>query len=92
MSGKQDSKVLVEIIEIKGSGECPLGLAKGQSWFIDSAKVPEGFCGWAYNSIFPFIQVLRFGGSFPWEKEGEATVCCPDPHNTVVFKLKVQED
>lgn len=80
--------VSIEIIAVKGKGSCPLGLKKGEKWEIDSAAVPDGFCGWAYHSLFPFLQVLRFGGSFPWEKEGEATVCCPDPDNTVVFKLK----
>ncbi len=92
MSKSEGKKVVVEIVEIKGTGKCPLGLIKGQSWLVDSAEVPKGFCGWAYNSIFPFMQVLRFGGSFPWEKEGEALVGCPDPHNKVVFKLTVQKD
>ncbi len=87
----EENKVVIEILEIKGSGECPLGLKAGQSWIVDSAEVPNSFCGWAYNSISPFIQVLRFGGNFPWEKEGEALACCPDPNNTVVFKLKVQK-
>lgn len=31
---------------------------------------------------------LKFGGTFPWEPEGNTTcVACPDPYNTVVFKL-----
>lgn len=87
-----ENKVYIKVVEIKGSGQCPLGLVKDQSWVVASAETPKGFCGWAYNSIFPFVQVLRFGGNFPWEKKGQAIVCCPDPNNTVVFKLKVQED
>lgn len=39
--------------------------------------------------MLPFLQPLRFGGSFPWEEAGEAVVCCPDPHNPVVFRLRV---
>ena len=46
------------------------------------------FCSWAHNAIFPFIQALKYGGNFPWEKEkGTAMACCPDPYNTVVFKI-----
>lgn len=47
-------------------------------------------CGWAYAAMLPFLQPLRFGGSFPWEAEGEAFVCCPDPANPVVFRLSVE--
>ncbi len=77
--------IIVEVECIKGEGKCPLGLEIGDSWLIDSAQVPSGFRGWAYNSIFPFIQVLRFGGSFPWESPGEARVSCSDSVNSVFF-------
>jgi len=49
---------------------------------------PPGMCSWAFYTIFPFAQVLKFGGSFPWEKDKDGTtVACPDPDNPVVFDL-----
>ena len=83
--------VTVEIVEIQGGGRCSVGLEVGDRWEVDSALVPAGICGWAYAAMLPFLQPLRFGGSFPWEEAGEALVCCPDPANPVVFRLKVAE-
>jgi uncharacterized repeat protein (TIGR04076 family) len=46
-------------------------------------------CPWAFYTLFPFISVLQFGGSFPWEEDRDkTTVACPDPANPVVFELK----
>lgn len=85
-------RVSIEIIEIQGTGACSIGHAVGDTWEVDSALVPAGICGWAYAAMLPFLQPLRFGGSFPWEEaEGEALVCCPDPANPVVFRLRVSD-
>ncbi len=85
----EGTRVTIEIIEIQGTGACSVGHQEGDTWVVDSALVPHGICGWAYAAIAPFLQPLRFGGSFPWEEAGEALVCCPDPANPVVFRLKV---
>lgn len=80
----------IEVVEIRG-GACDVGHHVGDTWEVDSAIVPTGICGWAYAAMVPFLQPLRFGGTFPWEAEGEAVVSCPDPANTVIFRLKVDE-
>jgi uncharacterized repeat protein (TIGR04076 family) len=52
-------------------------------------KTPPGVCSWAFYTLFPFAEVLQFGGSFPWEEDPDkTTVACPDPGNPVVFELK----
>jgi uncharacterized repeat protein (TIGR04076 family) len=57
--------------------------------FAVGEQIPPNFCPWAFHSLFPFIQVLAFGGSFPWEKDRDkASVACPDPENPVVFELR----
>lgn len=82
-------KVIITIKEIQGTGRCSYGLKQGDSWTITSDQTPENFCTWALQAIFPFLTVLRFGGEFPWEEDGDtAVVCCPDPHNPVVFELR----
>ena len=46
-------------------------------------------CSWAFYALYPFAQVLQFGGSFPWEPDaGVSRVACPDPDNPVVFELR----
>lgn len=84
-------RVRIEVVEIQGSGVCTVGHQVGDSWEVSTALVPAGICGWAYAAMLPFLQPLRFGGSFPWEEMGEALVCCPDPANPVVFRLTVVE-
>jgi len=88
----EGQSVKIEIVEIQGTGACSIGHAVGDLWHVTSAVVPTGMCGWAYAAMLPFLQPLRFGGSFPWEAAGEALVCCPDPANPVVFKLSVAGD
>mgnify|MGYP005857368851 FL=1 len=77
--------VKVEIVEIKGSGRCPLGLKVGDTF---------EFGAFPPYVIFPFVTALRFGGNFKEfeEEEGVIHCCCVDPKNPVVFKLTRQSD
>lgn len=77
--------VIAKIISQKGT--CVAGHEVGDE-FIMGQKTPLDMCSWAFYTLFPFAEVLQFGGSFPWEKERKATVVCPDAANPVVFKLR----
>ena len=78
--------IIAEVISQKGT--CAAGHRVGDK-FIIGQKTPAGLCSWALSSLFPFAEVLQFGGSFPWEKDpNKATVACPDPENPVVFELR----
>ena len=73
---------------ISQKGHCTLNHKVGDEFRIGD-KTPGGMCPWAFYALFPFISVLQFGGSFPWEKDQDkTTVACPDPANPVVFELK----
>jgi uncharacterized repeat protein (TIGR04076 family) len=73
---------------ISQKGHCELGHKVGDE-FVIGGKTPSGMCPWAFYTLFPFVSVLQFGGSFPWEDDRDkATVICPDPANPVVFELK----
>ena len=75
-----------EVISQKGA--CALGHKVGDK-FLVADKVPPGMCAWAFYTLFPFISVLQYGGSFPWEEDRDkAIVACPDSANPVVFELK----
>lgn len=57
--------------------------------FVIGKKTPPNLCSWAFYSLFPFAEVLQFGGAFPWEQDSDKTmVACPDPENPVVFELR----
>jgi len=82
---KYDLKITVT--EVRGGGTCDMGIKIGDSWKAEEGRAP--FCTWAYSAIFPFISAMRYGAKFPWEPNAEvAFACCPDPHNTVVFKIE----
>ena len=78
--------VVATVISQKGT--CGAGHAVGQE-FVISGKTPEGICLSAFNSLFPDVRVLMFGGSLPWSDDPDtATAACPDAANPVVFELK----
>ena len=69
---------------------CPV-LAEGQEFWVDSSRrCPENFCSGAWNSLFPGMSLLLFGGAFPnWMKDDKTLIsCCTDGIRPVVFKLE----
>jgi len=83
-------KVSIRVVSQKGT--CEAGHKVGDRWVVDE-KTPEGLCLFAFSSLLPFLQVLMFGGSFPWESDPDVTtVACPDPANPVVFELRRLRD
>lgn len=80
------SNVIAKVISQKGTCEAQ---HKVGDEFVIGEGIPPSLCSWAFHTIFPCAQVLRFGGSFPWEKDrNKTTVACPDAENPVVFELK----
>jgi len=83
----------VRITVISQEGHCAEGHKVGDQWVIGKEiKTPSGMCAHAFTSLFPAIQVLQFGGVFPWlERKGTPDVCevaCPDAHNPMVFEVR----
>ncbi len=80
------SDVIAKVISQKGT--CAAQHKVGDE-FVIGQQTPSNLCSWAFYSLFPFAQVLQFGGSFPWEQDrNKTTVACPDPANPVVFELR----
>jgi len=80
------SDVIAKVISQKGT--CGAQHKVGDE-FVIGEQTPLNLCSWAFYSLFPFAQVLQFGGSFPWEQDrNKTTVACPDPTNPVVFELR----
>ena len=84
MAEKYDIKVKV----ISQKGTCVKDHKIGDEFFV-SKTTPEGICLSAFNALFPSLQTLRFGGTFPWVKDPDTvTIACPDADNPVVFELR----
>lgn len=82
------------LAEGRSVGACPL-LEVGDE-FIDegSAKMPGGFCPWAWIDIYRSVSALSSGSSCkPWNKEdGQTIVCCIDGIRPVVFAVEAMDD
>jgi uncharacterized repeat protein (TIGR04076 family) len=80
------SDVIAKVISQKGTCAAQHEI---DDEFVIGEQTPPRLCSWAFYSLFPFAQVLQFGGSFPWEPDpNKTTVACPDPTNPVVFELR----
>ena len=80
------SDVIAKVISQRGT--CVAGHKLGDE-FVIGQKTPPGMCSWAFYTLFPFAEVLQFGGLLPWEKDqNKTTVACPDPENPVIFEVR----
>lgn len=78
--------IIAKVISQKGT--CGAGHRVGDE-FVIGQETPAQMCSWAFYTLFPFAEVLQFGGSFPWERDtNKAVVACPDSENPVVFELR----
>jgi uncharacterized repeat protein (TIGR04076 family) len=73
---------------VSQKGNCVNGHKVGDE-FVISRTTPAGICLPAFNSFFPDMRALMFGGRLPWSEDPDAvTVACPDAENPVVFELR----
>jgi uncharacterized repeat protein (TIGR04076 family) len=84
------NRIIARVISQKGT--CAARHKVGDEFLIDAIKTPGGMCPWAFVALWPFAELLQYGGTFPWEKDpSKATVACPDPDNPVVFELRRED-
>jgi uncharacterized repeat protein (TIGR04076 family) len=64
---------------VKVNGECSAGHRVGEEFDVtlfskeaDKTYRTPSVCGFLYNSIFPYLVALQFGGTFPWEKNKDS--------------------
>jgi uncharacterized repeat protein (TIGR04076 family) len=71
---------------------CPV-YKDGQEYVIDKIEMPQGFCGSAWQTIYPNIRTLYNGGSYSYfDEKGTAVTCCADGLRPVIFKVERIED
>lgn len=84
----------IYLTEGRQVGACPLLEVGDEFIFEGSAKMPDGFCPWAWIDIYRSVSAVSSGSSFkPWNKEnGQTIVCCTDGIRPVVFDVKAIGD
>ena len=81
-------KVIGTIIDQKG--RCVAGHKVGDKFEVSHLNT-GGLCGSFYNTIFPWLLVLQYGGRFPeqWNEPPDGIVVdCVDRRNAVTIELR----
>lgn len=81
-------KIQITLTERKGSCGCHRGHKPGDSWDYDTQR--GDICPMAMHCMFPYIDILRYGGKITGQPEGTAVCCCSDPDVINVFKMEIK--
>jgi uncharacterized repeat protein (TIGR04076 family) len=92
----KDVKLVGKIVKVEG--ECTAGHHVGEEFdlTLSSEEAHKTYrasnvCGFLYNTIFPYLVTLQFGGTFPWEKDKDKFLAgCPDNYKVVVEIKRVR--
>lgn len=83
-------KIQISIIDRKGKCPCHRGHKVGDSFDFDDER--GKICPMAMHVAFPYIDILRYGGTIPNQSAGTAVFCCPDVDTINVFKVEVVDE
>lgn len=83
-------KIRITLVERKGQASCHHGHRPGDSFDFDTER--GKLCPMAMHVAFPFVDILRYGGSIPGQPAGSATFCCPDADTINVFRAEIVEE
>ncbi len=79
-------KIRITLVDKKGEHVCHRGHKVGDSWDFDTER--GALCPMAAHVAFPFIDILRYGGSFSGQAGDSVCICCPDAQVINIFKIE----
>lgn len=84
-------KIRITLIDQKGTVGCHRGHKIGDCYDFNTER--GKLCPMAMHVAFPYVDILRYGGSIPGQEKGTAVFACPDVDTLNVFKIEcVEED
>ena len=83
-------KIKITITDRRGKMGCHRGHHVGEVFDYDEDR--GKICPMAMHCAFPYIDILRYGGSLPGQPEGQAEFCCSDADVILVFKAEMVEE
>lgn len=83
-------KIKITLTDRLGPHGCHRGHKIGDSFDFDTER--GLLCPMAMHVAFPYIDILRYGGTPPCSNQGEFRFCCPDVDVINVFRLEVIPD
>ena len=82
-------KITITLVDQLGDCLCHRGHKIGDSFDFDTER--GKLCPMAMHIAFPYIDILRYGGTPPSAKNGEIRFCCSDPDVVNVFRLELAD-
>ena len=82
-------KIKLTITDKIGNMGCHRVHKVGDLFDYDTDRVK--ICPMAMHCAFPYIDILRYGGSLPRQEKGTAEFCCSDADLIMVFKAEITE-
>lgn len=82
-------KIKISLIDKKGECTCHRGHRVGDSFDFDTDR--GNICPMAMHVVFPYMDILRYGGLPSVAKCGEVLFCCPDSDVINVFKIEIEK-
>lgn len=82
--------VTIALVDKKGEGGCHRGHRIGDTFDYDKDR--GLLCPMAMHVAFPYIDILRYGGTIPPSREGDIRFCCPDSDVINVFRIDVEHN
>ena len=81
--------IKIKLVDQLGSRGCHRGHKVGDCFDYDTDR--GNLCPMAMHVAFPYIDILRYGGTPPKASSGTVRFCCPDVDVINVFELEVEE-
>lgn len=81
-------KIQITLVDRIGQEACHRGHAIGDSFDFDTQR--GELCPMAMHVAFPYIDILRYGGSLP--SGDEVRICCPDANVINIFNIQKRAD
>jgi len=82
-------RIRITLVDRIGSHGCHRGHKIGDSFDYDTER--GKLCPMAMHVAFPYIDILRYGGTLPRSGNGEFRFCCPDADVINIFRLEIEE-
>lgn len=79
-------KITITLVDKKGSGGCHHAHRIGDSFDFDTER--GRLCPMAMHVAFPYVDILRYGGTSPGADAGSCLFCCPDVDVLNIFRIE----
>ncbi len=83
-------RITIRLVDQKGNCGCHRGHQIGDSFDFDTER--GKLCPMAMHVAFPYIDILRYGGTPPCGRDGDFRFSCPDADVLNIFKLEMEQD